>query len=212
MFGLPGERDAFAGVLSLFVWATVFAKVEEDKMSTFQKKMMIVAVIGFGAQSVNADFTLHGNEHLNVTTNLGNGWLYDNSSVDVQQGGFVINMWAFDTSTVNISSGGYVGGLNANGASIVTIRGGDMGFLNAQEASITTFFAYDVELFDGLSFDGNEILGTGSLTGKWFDGTPFAESVWKHEPDAHIFLVPEPTTLSLLALGSLAILRRQRQC
>ena len=58
--------------------------------------------------------------------------------------------------------------------------------------------------------DGDKVLGTGDLYGKWFDGTAWAISIYEHNAGATIQLVLELATLSLLALGGLAMIRRRR--
>jgi len=54
----------------------------------------------------------------------------------------------------------------------------------------------------GLTLDGDRVLGTGLLTGKWFDGTSWAIPIQKHDLGATIRVVPEPSTLVLLSIGA----------
>jgi len=73
-----------------------------------------------------------------------------------------------------------------------------------------TFHAQDFVLGTGLSLDGDRVLGTGILSGKWFDGTPWTVTIGQNDPGATILAIPEPATLSLLALCGLEVFRRRR--
>jgi len=77
------------------------------------------------------------------------------------------------------------------------------------DTSTVTFDGQDFILGAGLSRDGDKVLGTGVLSGKWMDGTAWTTSIFVHDAGATILLVPEPATLSLQALGGLALLRRR---
>ena len=62
----------------------------------------------------------------------------------------------------------------------------------------------------GLALDGTRVLGTGILSGEWFDGTRWTVNIAENAPGASIIAVPEPTTLVLLVIGGLALIRRRR--
>jgi hypothetical protein len=49
-------------------------------------------------------------------------------------------------------------------------------------------------------------LGTGMLTGKWFDGTSWATSINTNDSGATIRAVPEPSTFILLGMGAVGLL------
>jgi len=81
--------------------------------------------------------------------------------------------------------------------------------LRARDTSTVTFDGQDFILGTGLSLDGDKVLGTGGLSGTWMDGTSWTVNITLHDAGATILAIPEPATLSLLALGGLAMLRRR---
>ena len=72
------------------------------------------------------------------------------------------------------------------------------------------FHATDFVLAGRLTLDGQKVLGTGELSGKWFDGTPWSIRISQHDATATI-LVPEPATIGLLAAGCVTLLRGRRE-
>jgi hypothetical protein len=231
------------------------------------KRSILVLAVMLVAGTARADFTLTGTQHMDVTSNVTTGVLWDSSSVDILSGqtlsleawnssrvditgGYVgnLDLWnsssmgissgtvstvdAPHTTTVNITggnvnghlilkdnssvvfSGGNMNGyLSALGSSSVTISGGrfrqdhaaymttfdystvdisdgyiykltPLGFSTVDISggrirqvtasgvnSIVRFYGYDFTGTTGISFDGDKVLGTGELRGKWFDGT-----------------------------------------
>jgi len=135
----------------------------------------------------------------------------DTNTVDIS-GGQVTSLYAKDTSTVDVS-GGTVSSLYAYDTNIVDISGGTVSSLYAYRTSTVTLHGYDFRTTAGLTLDGDRVLGTGTLTGKWYgqDDTMWIMTISGHSASATIRIVPEPATLTLLTLGGLAILRRRRK-
>ena len=126
-------------------------------------------------------------------------------------GKMTVSFSIYDTSVMDCSTGSMAYVLSANDSSTVNISGGKLGALNARETSTVTFIGEDFVLGERLSLEGQKLLGTGVLSGKWLDGTPWSVNISANADGATILLVPEPATLSLLALGGLALIRRRRR-
>jgi len=139
------------------------------------------------------------------------GFAANDSSVVSVTGGSVPYLNAYGFSTVDISGGSV--DLATWDSSTVDISGGSVGYLGAYGGTVT-FDANDMVIGSGLSLDGDRVLGIGILSGEWLDGTLWTVNIVANESTATILApgaqIPEPATLSLLALGGLLALRRRR--
>jgi hypothetical protein len=138
---------------------------------------------------------------------------YNSSSVNVS-GSDVYFLDALNSSTVN-ASGGFVNDISARDTSNVNVSGGTLQFLAAFNTSITTFYGHDFTFSGGdydnpLWLNGNQLMGRGTLFGKWSDGTSFATDIYYHDTTATILLIPEPASLLLLSLGGILAIRKMR--
>ncbi len=115
-------------------------------------------------------------------------------------GGWVETLWADGTSVVTMS-GGAVNVLAATGTNTVNMSGGQVDYISAYATSPLIFNAYDLTLGVGLSRSGNQVWGSGVLTGEWYGGQPFSTIINGGATGA----VPEPLTMltAFLAVGSL---------
>jgi hypothetical protein len=139
---------------------------------------------------------------------VGNLYVYGDNSVDVS-GGTISQLLAYNHCNVDFSDG-KVSAVWAYDTSSVDLSGGDVFSLFALGTSATTFHGYDFTATSGLTVDGDEVLGTGVLAGRWLDGTAWTVSIQSHDPGATILAIPEPSTLALLALGGIGMLIRRR--
>lgn len=150
------------------------------------------------------------------------------TSVLVVSGGSLESLGVEDNATVSIS-GGDISSLNAYGSSTVDISGGDINRLDVDSDSRVTILGgiihelsvgrgttllqgFDFVLGEGLvwGIDGQTILGTGLLQGKWLDQTePWTIDI-TYNYSGMIRAIPEPMTLSLLALGGVLMARRRK--
>ena len=134
---------------------------------------------------------------------------YDSSSVRMSGGSVYGDIFACNSSTVDMSDGS-VYWLHTYDSSTVRMSGGSVGILYARDTSTVLFDGQDFHLGEGLSLDGWQVLGTGVLSGEWFDGTPWTVNIMENAPPATILLIPEPGMLALVALGALGLLLRKR--
>jgi hypothetical protein len=193
----------------------------------------VVTAYAYDNSSVNVsggEISLNLNAYDTSTINITDGVVYGfhsyNSSTATISGGLVwtqsahgtstINitdgrndgLYAFDNSVINISGGIMNNYIYASGSSTINISGGSIGgVLHSIETSNITFYGQHFVLGGGLSLYGNELIGTGTLSGQWFDGTSWTTQITTNDTTATI-LIPEPASLLLLALGGLLIRKR----
>ena len=109
--------------------------------------------------------------------------------------------------TMNMS-GGSVDRFGARYGSVVEISGGSIASFSAENSSITTFDVRDYRLGAGLTLDGERLLGSGHLSYEWHDGTRWTTVIDANPSGATVLLVPEPATMTLLALLALSLPKR----
>lgn len=165
----------------------------------------ILAIFGPLVQNGQCDFILTGNQELTINSYHFNGTLHDTSSAFLVSGGIIGNkLWAHDYSTFDMSNGN-INALYAYEYSTVNISGGSATYLQTFDFSVVTFYGLDFLASGGLNFDGNYILGTGTLSGKWIDGTPWSIYIQNSGSTSTIMAIPEPATILLLGLGAAMI-------
>jgi hypothetical protein len=139
-------------------------------------------------------------------------------------GGYVHTLWAWDSATATLSGTGEVVSLSARGLSgtvtmtagtadhistydsgTANVLGGTVEHLFAENYSVINIFGYDlVKTSTGGTY------GYGEVYGFWLDDTPFAIDFAGYETYSHINLVPEPSTILLLAAGAMLLIRNRK--
>jgi len=151
--------------------------------------------------------------HDTGSANVFDGWIDTVQALDTSEtsikGGYVDGMAASTNSTVRIS-GGIVNSLATYDDAVIFLSGGRVNYLWATEDSQVVFVASEFALGNGLWLQGEELKGTGMLSGRWFDGTFWSTSIKGNDQTATILLTPEPASLLLMGLGGLALRRRRR--
>ena len=142
-------------------------------------------------------------------------WLnaLDNSEINIIGGSVQDDLWAYHYSRTIISSGSITDDLNTSHNSKIFISGGSIGDeIDVRDYSEVTIFGSAFEI-DGIPVGYGQITTgiidefgrlTGTLTGLLQSGDPL-NNVYYIQPDAFIYLVPEPATLLLISVGSLII-------
>lgn len=141
-----------------------------------------------------------------------------NSSIANVSGSAVISnrLTCRNTSTMYIS-GGTIADARVLDDGIIEITGGDISKLYAgfqtYAGGTIILTGSDFMLGDGLTWDvdGKTILGTGTVSGTWLNGTDFTTTIMDNVDGTIMAVVPEPATLVLLGLGGLSLLKRNRR-
>jgi hypothetical protein len=140
----------------------------------------------------------------------------DYSQVNMSGGSIGFELFTWDNSQAIISGGSIEYDLNTSGESYVEISGGLIGDeLNIKENSLIEIFGSSF-MVDGIPVNYGQITTgsidefgrlTGTLTGILQSGEAM-NNIFYIEPDATIFLIPEPTTLLLIGIGVLCFRRK----
>ena len=221
-----------AAALFLLWWMTGTARanfelhgVEQKTVDTFHVEGRLYDQSKAWVVSGGEMYRLYA--HDASTVDISGGWVGEltaaGSTVNIS-GGSVSNLYAwgypYGSSTVNISGGSvdlYAYGesvsnyISAEGTSTVNITGGSASTLYTKHSSTVIFVGRNFHPWPGLTLVGDKVTGTGYLEGEWLDGTPWTVNISRNDPGATIQAIPEPATLSLLALGGLAMMRRRRR-
>jgi len=132
------------------------------------------------------------------------------SGTMILRGGVVSgNLQAYGTTTVEIRDGSIGDNLGVHDSCEIAIRGGATDYvLWANDSSEVLIYGRDLSM---TTSGGTR--GYGKVTGSWADWSPFQINLDTASTHMHIGLVeiPEPATLSLLALGGLAMIRQRKR-
>jgi hypothetical protein len=137
-------------------------------------------------------------------------WVENDSVLDVLGGG-IGKLETMDFTTANLY-GGVIDWLWTDDSSVVNIYGGEIIWLLSGDDSLVCLYAHDVTYHPQAPYPGHPVYGNSA----WIEGiylrndTPFSFGVGpRGEAYSHIQIVPEPTVLLMLGLGSLLIIRKK---
>jgi hypothetical protein len=143
-------------------------------------------------------------------------WTYDNSTLSVQ-GGSISNLFPRNNAIISIK-GGTISSISALGNAAISLSGGSPNNIAAGGSSTFIFHASDFRVTGGLSLSQIDLIGgvpqyrvvgTGVLTGTWADGSGFITNITTNS--GSIYAVPEPATVSLLAMGLAVVVAKRRR-
>jgi len=142
-------------------------------------------------------------------------YTYGHSTANVCDETWIKRLQVHDDSAVDVC-GGIIDEMQALGTSTVSISGGTVALVTAYEFSTIELDGYDFRVILGEMSINSEgrVWGSGLLAGKWLDGTgiPWTTIVADNYCyTATIRLVPDPATLSLVALGGMTMALRRRR-
>jgi len=103
------------------------------------------------------------------------GEIYSDGTSSMQMsGGSVEILSTYGSSIASISGGAVTDYLGAWGNSELELSGGTIDYLDAGGYSSTTVYGYGWSLTGTLNIAGNQLFGTGTLSGFWDDGTSWS--------------------------------------
>ncbi|MCF7973009.1 MAG: hypothetical protein K9N55_04275 [Phycisphaerae bacterium] len=144
---------------------------------------------GGSVAQLYADCVAEGLNNVMLTGgSAGDVSVYGRTHVSLSSGS-VASLYAAGASSVTISGGAVTDYLGAWDQSDIELTGGVIADLDAGGSSEVTFYAYDWAVTDGLSILGDEVFGTGILSGTWSDGTVWSTNIIYHAETATIKLV-----------------------
>ena len=168
----------------------------------------VMGVLLYAGGLAKADIDLHQDTTIDGGTWPGNTNVYDTAILTVN-GGDIMSISAFDYSIVNVS-GGSIGIIFLTDLENATINltGGDITGFHGRFNSPNAINIYGKDFV--VWQNGQDAY----LSGKWANNSDFDFYFLRSNglPDiVSLHIVPEPLTLSLLALGSSLILYKRRR-
>jgi len=120
---------------------------------------------------------------------------YNSSSVTISEGQ-IKQLTAYGASTVTVTGGNISHVALLDDDSAITISGGDIHSIFARGTSSLTLVGTGFRATGGLTLDGETVLGTGLLVGKWYDDTSWIIPIGEHDTTATIRVISEPAVLT----------------
>ena len=134
--------------------------------------------------------------------------MLNESHLDVLGGEILSTLSMHSTNCTVAVSDGYINTLTLVGFGEATLTGGEIdnvSFVNI-DPSMSVTFVCDLNTLN-LTYDNGDLI---NATGEWMDGSTFNTDFSIGAYDEYVHFIPEPTTLSLLALGVFFAGRRRK--
>ena len=139
-------------------------------------------------------------------------YVENDAILDVIGGDIAVYLMSTDIAQVNLF-GGNINTLWTREDSVAKIYGGIIQWLVSDEDSIVYLFAYNVTFHPQLPAPGHPLYGSSA----WIEGIYINNDVSfsfgvgpQGESYSHINIIPEPTTILLLGLGSMIVIRKRK--
>lgn len=130
-------------------------------------------------------------------------WMHNDATADMW-GGDVYQLGTLGSSRFSMF-GGTMDILLGRYDSIVNIHGGDISSAGLAENAVMNLYAYDVVYHPT---DGGDDWSTGWLEGKYYATDEYFTFDFSTYDASRLNIIPEPSTLLLLALGGLLLMKR----
>jgi hypothetical protein len=170
-----------------------------------------------------ADFiSCYNDSTINVTGGIASMRANDTSTINIYGGDANAEIWGHGTINylnndfycpisardygIAFINGGLVTGINATSNSTIYLHKCQIeGGISGSSDSIINIYALDMQKFTSGGFFDN-----GYMSGHWLDGTEFQVDFGHPDTYSHVFMIPEPSVLSLFAVGFLYLSRKKR--
>ncbi len=178
--------------------------------------IIIAVVLTTGVANVQAEIVWDSGHHEFSEGFEGEVWLLNDASADIT-GGYIGNLLCYDISSVDVFEGGDIDFFKPLDTSLVNIHGGTVNILAARNSSDTYIYDGSVNIIDAMgestitlyvgTYDWDPTGGQfqdGLLTGTWLSGgVGFSIELLGPETIGHIHFVPEPSSITLIVIGSI---------
>lgn len=162
--------------------------------------IVLALIVLLKAHPIHGDTIWNSGHHEVIDGDIyGEIWMYNDATVDIL-GGEIYRLAAYDVTATDWFAG-QMFELWVRDNSIVNIHGGTLNYyLWAAENSVINLYAYDVTYHPtGGDYDPQWEW----IEGRYLDDDSYFSFDLGQDTFSHITVVPEPTTLLLLALGAL---------